>query len=361
MSLVRVLPVLPLFGLLFGLLFGAGAHAAEAGHPLRHYLPLFGKQIPLPAGDWQVAGSIRTVADGAGQTLPAPVATVVLVQVEAGTVTAFIMIHTNVSPARRGWGAAAACYRTGLYAAVPNAGTQGDVSCSFAARVSLAVPVGAMEPPSSPAWQGARALAVARGWNVPEGWLMAGARVGDREDFVDVRYHFDPGRRVLPATAPAAAAAAPVDALIRWRPVMAAAVESGFKNRLDDPGAADSVGERRRQALDGLLAQGRLSPAQYQEQLREATRPEDDAADNAAQMWMVAAKTVGWRVVVASSVALLSYAFTNSAVVAGGITGVTALVNGVLYFGHELFWKELDATAAEPPPVIDFAGAGITG
>ncbi len=360
------------------LLFGAPAPAqtADTDQWFRRTAPFHGKQIPLPAGDWRIAGSApglqASLQDKAGQALPAPVATLVLVQADAGVVTAFVTIHTNTAPARHGWGTATPCRRTDLLAVTLTVGPGGEVSCSFAATVAL----GAETGPAPSAWQDARDLASRRGWSLPDRWLMAGARIGDHEDFIEIRYHFAPQP---PASEPWTSAALAKDpsragaiaALVRWRLAMAEAVEAGLKNRLDAgfalpwpdvaTGAAQSALAARKQALDSLLAQGRLTPAQYQEQLRLAAAPDSSAADDADHLWMTAAKTVGWRVVVASSVALLSYAFTSSAVIAGGIAGTTAVVNGVLYFGHELFWQKLDPTGAAPMPVIDFVGAGIIG
>ena len=385
MSLVRALLVL--------VLLGAEAQAAEADQPVRHHLTLYGKQMPLPSGDWLVAGTAPTNKDIANQPLPAPVVTLVLFRVDGGAVTAFITVHTNILPARRGWGAAGACHRSDLYVAALDTNADDGVSCSFAAPVSVLAPVAPEELPSglpsSPAWQSARALAAERGWQLPETWLMAGARVGDREDFVDIRYHFDPRRWGWSAPAfdgapdgntnpwaPAVVKRDPprahlVEALIRWQLAMVSAVELGLKNRLEDDfalswprTAAGGTGrgiDERKEALDALLAEGRLSPAQYQEQLRLAAESETDAADDDA-LWMIGAKTVGWRIVVASSVAVFSYAFTSSAAIAGGIAVTNAVVNGALYFGHELFWKKLDPTATpSSPQIIDFAGAGITG
>jgi uncharacterized membrane protein len=152
---------------------------------------------------------------------------------------------------------------------------------------------------------------------------------------------------------------------------MAAAVDAGFKNRLAagfvlpwPDGTANGAAlesHDREQALADLLAQGRLTPAQYQEQVHLVTTPNPDPLGDVNALWMVAAKTVGWRVVVAASVAVLSYAFTGSALVAGGITGVSTLVNGGLYFGHELLWKTFDPYTENTDPIIDFPAVGLTG
>ena len=350
-------------------LLGAEAQAGDADPTTRHHLTLHGKQIPLPAGDWLVAGSASSVTDVAGRVLPGPVATLVLFRLEGGSVTAFITVHTNILPAQHGWGVAAACGRTDLYAVTQETGVDGEVSCSFVAPVEVAAaPSGAS---SSPAWQRARALAGERGWRLPERWLMAGARQGDREDFVDIRYHFAPQQWGWPDSGADSMPSDLVRSLVRWRPAMAAAVESGLKNRLADdftlscpdadPDDVAAGPDGRTRVLDALLAEGLLSPIQYQEQLRPAPEPGSDSSDDApAALGLLAVKTVGWRVVVALSVALLSYAFTSSAAVAGGITIATAVVNGGLYFGHELLWRDFDRAPAAPAQTIEFAGAGTT-
>jgi uncharacterized membrane protein len=356
------------------LLVGAGADAAESDSGTDRPVVLYGKQIPLPAGNWQRVGSALTATDDAGHPVPGPVMSVVLFRVEQGTVTAFVTIHTNLRPAQQGWGAAAACRRTDLYAATPGVDHGGDVSCSFAAPVFAVTPAAPNHPPSSPAWGLALAEAREHGWSLPETWLMAGARVGDREDFIDIRYHFNP-RSLSPSNTGALSAppsrAVLIERLVQWRLIMAAAVDAGFKNRLAagfvlpwPDGTANGAAlesHDREQALADLLAQGRLTPAQYQEQVHLVTTPNPDPLGDVNALWMVAAKTVGWRVVVAASVAVLSYAFTGSALVAGGITGVSTLVNGGLYFGHELLWKTFDPYTENTDPIIDFPAVGLTG
>ena len=356
------------------LLVGVEAGAAESVSGTDRPLVLYGKQIPLPAGDWQKVGSALTATDAVGHPVPAPVMSVVLFRVEQGIVTAFVTVYTNLRPARQGWGAAAACRRTDLYAATPGVDHGDDVSCSFAAPVFAVTPAAPNHPPSSPAWALALAQAQEHGWSLPETWLMAGARVGDREDFIDIRYHFNPrslnrpGAGVLPASSSRAVL---IERLVQWRLTMASAVDEGFKNRLDEgfvlpwpdgtSNGGPSESHDREQALANLLAQGRLTPAQYQEQVPLVAAPSPDSLGDANALWMVAAKTVGWRVVVAASVAVLSYAFTGSALVAGGITGVSTLVNGGLYFGHELLWKTFDPYTENKDPIIDFPAVGLTG
>ena len=336
---------------------------------LRHLLTLQGKQIPLPAGEWLVAGSALATKDLAGGTLPAPVASLVLFRVDAASVTAFVTVHVNSLPAHRGWGTAEVCGRPAPSVVAREPGANGEVSCSFVAAVDA--PAAPRQALSSPAWRRAQALAAERGWRLPERWLMAGAREGDREDVVDVRYHFDPQAWGGPVPAAESVPAGFVAALIRWRPAMAAAAEAGLKNRLEAdftlpwpdaaPGGLAAESGSRADALGALLAEGWLSPAQYQEQLALPAEPGGDPSDDTpAVMGMLAVKTVGWRAVVALSVALLSYAFTSSAAIAGGITIATAVVNGGLYFGHELLWREFDRTPAPVSQTIEFAGAGLT-
>lgn len=367
--------ILPRMLLLIALALPAPpARAADAAPApdavLRHLLTLQGKQIPLPAGEWLVAGSALATKDLAGGTLPAPVASLVLFRVDAAAVTAFVTVHVNSLPARRGWGTAEVCGHPAPAVVAREPGADGEVSCSFV--VAVAAPAAPRQTSSSsPAWTQARALAAARGWRLPERWLMAGAREGDREDVVDVRYHFDPQGWDGPVSAGAAVPAAFVAALIRWRPAMAAAVEAGLKNRLEAdftlpwpdaaPGGLAAESGSRADALAALLAEGWLTPAQYKEQLALPAEPGGDPADDTpAVMGMLAVKTVGWRAIVALSVALLSYAFTSSAAIAGGITIATAVVNGGLYFGHELLWRAFDRTPVPASQTIEFAGAGLT-
>jgi uncharacterized membrane protein len=411
-------------------LFAATVGTARAELPAQdrsfsHHLTLAGKQIPLPPGDWRVAGISSVVAGGpADHAAGAVIETLVLFLLRGPAVESFVVINTNALPADHGWGLAGACRRSDLYAAAIEAESSGDVFCRFAGHVQTIV-----DDRSAPAWRAAVRLANERGWRLPQTWLMAGFRIADRRDVVDVRYHFnpepqgEPGSPPLPpvplwlAMIPGASALVPVtmpalteppawadspwavahlgenagrrnlaDRLVRWSEMMRTPIEQGFRNQLADQpdqpmpwtAAADALAtaapDPRRQALDGLLAAGRLTPAQYQDQLAAlAADPPTPATPDAGNgdggngdggsgdsggLWLLLAKTAGWRMTATTSSMLLCYLVTGNFVIAGSIAAVSTMVNGALYFGHEVLWQAATKPRTEPARTLDFADAG---
>ncbi|CAK0780034.1 hypothetical protein CCP2SC5_90033 [Azospirillaceae bacterium] len=186
--------------------------------------------------------------------------------------------------------------------------------------------VGALKPEASKsgvseakAWRIAQRMAHRYGWRLPHTWLMAGFRISDSRDVLDVRYYFDPetasyfgqapfgqdgksgsgdiGGRRRPLGDVSAAASwsvsdwSPskirrdpdrmerVQAMTRWASAVRPAIEDGFRNRLsaEAPGiptpwrassvmtdaAVAAAGAARIQYLDGLLAARTITENQY--------------------------------------------------------------------------------------------------
>jgi uncharacterized membrane protein len=55
---------------------------------------------------------------------------------------------------------------------------------------------------------------------------------------------------------------------------------------------------------------------------------------------------------------LLCYLVTGNFVIAGSIAAVSTMVNGALYFGHEVLWQAATKPRTEPARTLDFADAG---
>src|SRR5690242_7114660 len=184
-----------LLGYLLAILIAsiAPAMAAESVAPgavVHGHVDLAGKQIVLPVGDWIVAGrAAETLPSLAGVPYGA-IDSLVLIKLAdkpAKTVAAFVIARRNAIAITDGWGVAPECQRTDILLAVVYQDDEGHSFCGFVDHVLSAV-----DPESDPAWKQAVDYANAHDLSLPNTWLMAGFRLSDLRDVLDVRYNFNP-------------------------------------------------------------------------------------------------------------------------------------------------------------------------
>lgn len=317
--------------------------AAQVDPVASGHFSVAGKQVPLPAGPWTLLGRETVPAAGAAAR---PLERAVLARVEGGRMDAFVLITANVAPADAGWGLTRDCTRGDIHFAAVHYASAVDGSCTFVNHV-----VSAPAPDSAAVWLNAEREARGRGWALPTTWLMAGFRVTDRRDVVDVRFHFNPeafgfdhgrGRSwgesqwARGGVSVDAARARMVAALVRWAAEAAPVVEAGFRNRLD--GATALAGPDPASAV--------AMPA--------TTRT---AALGDEPSWGVGLmKTISWRVIGTMGDLGVAYLFTGDPVLSGGLAFTGAIINSMLYFGHEVAWGSATAGQAE---LMEFASAGV--
>ncbi|HYH20137.1 MAG TPA: DUF2061 domain-containing protein [Azospirillum sp.] len=320
----------------------AAPATAQVDSTISGHFAVAGKQVPLPTGTWRLLGWESVPAAGKAAR---PLERAVLARVEGERMDAFVLVTANAAPADAGWGMTRDCTRDDIHFAAIHYVSAMDGSCTFVNHV-----VSAAAPESAPVWLNAERAARARGWSTPTTWLMAGFRFTDRRDVVDVRYHFNPeafgfgpgqGRPWSESRwAPGAVSADPgrarmVAALVRWAAEAVPVVEGGFRNR-----------------LDGWPALANPDPA--------GTSPEPSAGGTASlgdgPSWGVGLmKTISWRVVGTVGDLGVAYLFTGDPVLSGGLAFTGAILNSILYFGHEMAWGSATSGQAE---ILEFATAG---
>ena len=152
------------------------------GRIISDRVELLGKQVPLPPGRWVVASAGFGHATGDSPGPYGAIGGVLLVRPHDSH--EFLLIHTNALPVRDGWGQPYEC-------------TDGDVlmrsvaeprdrhnGCSFV----VAAHVARLSGPDLPALAGVKDIA-----NLLPSWaLVAGLRVSDRSDLLDIRYGVEP-------------------------------------------------------------------------------------------------------------------------------------------------------------------------
>jgi hypothetical protein len=392
---------------------GSGAEAAVApiGTVFTGFLPFAGKEIPLPEGDWVLVGDgyqTLSAAEGAPSDV---IEDVVLFKQAKDAVPAFIIAHRNLVSRTDGWGIAPDCDRDNILATVNWDDADGHGFCGFINHVQTAVTAESAE-----SWK--QATAYAGQWNLklPPTWLMAGYRLSDSSDVVDVRYHFDPSLAGFPslvaarswrdsawgkdrvddgrspdswsaygwswvswATGSGAPATTPrqhaVDTLEQWLGDMRQPVKLGFANQASAapamamPWTADEFVAPpqlvlRLALLDQLKAQHVLSDEQYHAQRAII---ETESGHVASGRWTAAGLTNVKTITDELSTMVLSFvantAYTGSPTTAAQLITANVGLDLADYWVLEYAWNKFGprASTLEAAPEVEFATAGIDG
>jgi hypothetical protein len=342
-------------------------------------LDLRGKQIPLPEGDWVLAGDGYEQVPELNDLAYGAIESVVLFKIDDNAVTAFVIAHRNVIPIEDGWGSASECARADIPLSLTYDAEEGHTFCGFVAAVDTTQP-----GTSAPSWKNAAAFARDHNLTLPARWQMAGFRLSDRNDVVDVRYHFDPalrqtGRRPASGTLSVITAAAAADppptddkafGLEPWLAAMQGGVKVGFDNGLADLAAVPmpwSAGEPaspfvglRLKQLDEVRAAKLISDENYKTERDDIVKAEVKLAPEQ----MSNEELTAWKLLVdqASSAALF---LTANYIVLANVPqslGLLAFQMGtdvVQYSVHEYTWNTYGPSRLREAPDIDFAEAGV--
>ncbi len=302
----------------------SAASDGAAADVLQGMITVEGKQVPLPEGEWHIAG--RAVTRAEGLPVRQAVVSVALVRLHGPAVNAAVLIQTNRLDVEPVWGKATACERTDLYFARVRYASDHDGSCAYAAYVDAAV---RLEAAVDPAWKQAMLLGAGMGWRFPTHWLEAAYRITDPRDALQVRYAFDPGTD--------GASAATVQSLVGWTEANWYAVGSGFRNRLGpEPGLPDW--------------------RRPEDKTTKVLRPVGEEAGSETEH--IGAKMVTYRIFGTLTDMSVNYLWLGSLPSAGGLAIVSAMASSALYFFHELAWSRFEKPPAE---IGDLPGIGVEG
>ena len=311
--------LLPLPGHAPAIRIAAAAGAPQPAPELFHGLiSVEAKEVPLPEGEWHLAGRGVTAEDARHRVL-----SVALVRLRGAAVDAAVLVQTNPLNTDAFWGSAAACERTDLYFARVRYASDHDGSCAYAAYVDAAV----QRDTTDPAWQQVLLHGAGSGWKFPPHWLEASYRISDPRDAIQVRYLFDPTHGVDRQS---------VRTLVAWTETSWRLVGSGFRNRL---GVEDALPDWR-----------------YPDTLGATALPAADAEQS--EVAHLGVKATTYRIFATLTDMSVNYLWLGSLPSASGLAIVGATASSVLYFFHELVWSHY-----EHPQVLvgDLPGVGIEG
>lgn len=369
--------------LVLALLLAPAARAEPAvGDTASPIIGIAGKQVPLPDGNWIVAGRAPgAVTSGGDLGSYGAIWNVVLFRIASdGALDAMAEINVNDMAVDDGWGIAANCQRSDLVLTVVRSRAGWDAACFFVTHT-----LWSSSDASPAAWRQARALALRRGLTLPATTVTAGFRVANRRDIIDVRFHFvvDPAqaRSVDWNASPWSRGALQQDRgrlafdrnVADWSAMMIGCIEAGLKNRLPAtfaapaPGAADAVLNRdgmlaaKQQALVSLQSSGLLSAEQVEQQsalLRQADAYDShDAVDPGTIQFY---RLLSYQGLSVTSDALVTFLWTAQSVQAAAVTLLQASVRTGRSYAMAYLWDWYGSAPTRPDiaRTVDFSYGG---
>jgi uncharacterized membrane protein len=358
------------------------AAALAVGETIAGNLAIGEKQVPLPQGDWIIAGLGAQDFDMPEVGAFGAIRSVILLRREGERIVAVAEINTNAIAVNDGWGRTRACERAQQFLLVTRYRTGWEMSCFFVQPTYA--PASASGPET---WQQARGLAAASRLALPDLWLTAGFRISDRQDIVDARFHFDPA---LFMGAAADAARRPADwatETVRNDPVKLGAaqllatwaigfdswIERGLRNEL---GSASPVMpqvaafltdtpqvDAKLLALEQLYREGLLSRADYRAQSRQAATEVPMVVEPTGGLPLSVRKNISFRVFGSIVDYILAFAVTLSSPVSTGITATIVALHSIVFVFNDNFWEDYFArrTTRNAERIVDFSYIGQVG
>ncbi|HEX6013896.1 MAG TPA: hypothetical protein VFY87_19295 [Geminicoccaceae bacterium] len=336
------------------------AGAATVGETVDGQIVVGSKQIPLPHGPWEVAAQGTQDLDRPELGAFGAIENVVLFRRHGRRVVAVAEINTNSVPVDNGWGPAPSCERGGQFLLLTRYRSGWDLSCMLVQPTYA--PTGG---PGPRAWRGALRAAAVAGLAVPDLWLTAAFRVSDRQDLVDVRYHFAPGLLIdrLGQTANGrqdwAAAAVSADArrlaavrlLSSWAVGADEWIERGLRNQLDGGATLDMPRraaffsntpqiDAKLRDLERLHRSGALPVPEYLEQQRAALGEVPVLAEDSGAIGRTVEKSLSLRAVNSLVDHALAFAVAvNAPVVSGWLAVPATLAYSTVFVLNDRLWE----------------------
>ncbi len=357
------------------------AGAVAVGDKVTGRLDFGNKQVPLPSGTWVVAGlgtqAFRMPAIGAFGTIQ----TAVLLMTRGDTVVAVLEVNTNSIPVNDGWGRTKACSpEQGQLMAIIRYRTGWETSCQFVRATRFGG-----DTPGPEAWEKARDFAAKSKLALAPIWLTAGFRVSDRQDIVDVRYHLNPALLLGPGAlalkqvtdwSPEAVKGDPlrqgaVQAVSAWASGFDAWVERGVRNQITDPAGPlpelaaqpQSYADPKLADLRRLLAEGRITPESYNQQIEKARTEVPEYQPNTSLLSNSVQKNISFRSFGTFVDYGIAYVVTASNYVSWGIALTLNATDSVWFVLNDQYWDSYYAklNTHDSERVVDFAYIGEEG
>ncbi|HEX3402943.1 MAG TPA: DUF2061 domain-containing protein [Acetobacteraceae bacterium] len=360
----------------------APAAALTIGDKVSNHLMLGNKQIPLPAGEWVLAGlgtqPFTMPALGAFGTIQ----TAVLFLPRGDRIDAVLEVNTNTIPVNDGWGRAKACQDGQQFLLLTHYKTGWETSCAFVEATRFGA-----DSAGPPAWEQARGFARQAKLDMPDLWLTAGFRVSDRQDLVDARFHFNPALTLGTAAAnhteladwsPDAVKQDPlrlaaVQVVTSWASGFDAWVERGLRNQITDaPGPMPEVSaytssapfvDMKLRELDQLYRDRHISWGAYLAQSQMATTEVPIYQLQTSLLSNSVRKNISFRAFGTFVDYGIAYIVTASNAVSWGIALTINATDSVWFVLNDQYWDDYYAklNTHDSERLVDFTyiGGGV--
>jgi uncharacterized membrane protein len=360
-------------------LLPSAAAALSVGDKLSQWFMLGNKQIPLPTGEWLVAGigtqPFTMPALGAFGTIQ----TAVLFLPRGNHVDAVLEVNANTIPVNDGWGRTKACADGDQFLVLTRYKTGWETSCTFVQPTQFGA-----DSAGPPAWEQARDFARKAEFEMPRVWLTAGFRVSDRQDIIDARFHFDPALTLGASSANFLrladwSAQAVRDDPIRlgasqvvssWASGFDAWMERGLRNQITDaPGAMPEVAayttsapfvDMKLRDLDRLYRDGRITWNAYAAQSKAALTEVPTYKQQTSLLSNSVEKNISFRMFGTFVDYGIAYVVTASNAVSWGIALTINATDSVWFVLNDQYWDNYYAklNTHDSERIVDFIYIG---
>jgi uncharacterized membrane protein len=360
-------------------LLPSAAAALSVGDKLSQWFMLGNKQIPLPTGEWLVAGigtqPFTMPALGAFGTIQ----TAVLFLPRGNHVDAVLEVNANTIPVNDGWGRTKACADGDQFLVLTRYKTGWETSCTFVQPTQFGA-----DSAGPPAWEQARDFARKAEFEMPRVWLTAGFRVSDRQDIIDARFHFDPALTLGASSAnflrladwsaqavrddPLRLGASQV--VSSWASGFDAWVERGLRNQITDaPGAMPEVAaytmsapfvDMKLRDLDRLYRDGRITWNAYAAQSKAALTEVPTYKQQTSLLSNSVEKNISFRMFGTFVDYGIAYVVTASNAVSWGIALTINATDSVWFVLNDQYWDNYYAklNTHDSERIVDFIYIG---
>lgn len=354
------------------------ALALNVGDTVSGTFDLGAKQIPLPAGNWVVAGLGTQPFSMAEVGAFGTIRSAVLTLAKDNRVVAMLEVNANALPSSDGWGRTKACApEQGQLMVINRYRTGWETSCQFLRPSRFG-----LDTPGPDAWEQARAFLRKNKQTLPETWLTAGFRVSDRHDLIDARYHVNPALLLGPAaqalTQPndwsgEATKADPlrqgaVQALASWSSGFGAWVDRGLRNRVTElPGPLPDAASQPPSYVDLKLAElarlhreGRIDKATYDAQVERAKTEVPEFKTNTSVLSNSVRKNISFRSLGTFVDYGIAYLVTANPFVSWGIALTLNATDSVWFVLNDQYWDDHYAkmNTHDAERLVDFSYIG---
>lgn len=334
------------------------ALALNVGDTVSGQFELGAKQIPLPSGNWLVAGLGTQQFSMPEVGAFGAIRSAVLLLTRDDRVLAVLEVNANALPSSDGWGRTRACAaEDGPLMLITRYRTGWETSCQFLRPTRFGA-----DTPGPDAWERTRAFVKTAKLTLPEIWLTAGFRVSDRQDLIDARYHLSPALLLGPAALSLTQVSdwsgetvkndplrhGAVQATAAWASGFDAWIERGLRNRIAAPpgplpelaAPTPSYADLKLAELGRLHREGRIDTATYEAQVERAKAEVPEHKPSTSLLSNSVRKNISFRSLGTIVDFGIAYLVTANSYISWGIALTLNATDSIWFVLNDQYWDD---------------------